>query len=111
MSQNERIPKRFLGSFFDPDSVMKIARWAVIISWVVVAVYAVDFVLAILVFGLQYARGFMSGMGPSDLLTQIVYLLERPFRGAVYFIVLQAIGGVLLILMDMESDLRQAGGK
>lgn len=109
MSQTEQKPGRFLGTYFDPDAVLRVSRWAEILSWVVAAVYVADVLLAFLVFILQFARGFMQGMGPTDILTNLVYLLERPFRGIVYFVVLQAISKALLVLMDIEEDMRRPG--
>ena len=100
--------KKFMGTYFDRDTVMKVSRWADILSWVVVVVYAVDLLASLAVFGLQYARGYLGGMGFSDLFMNVLYIVERPFRGIVYFIALQAIGKALLILMDMEDNTRRA---
>ena len=111
MNDTESQPVSFLGTYFDRDVVLRVSRWADILSWVVVAVYAVDMVLALTVFLLQFARGFWQGMGFTDVLTNLVYLFERPFRGVVYFIALQGIGKVLLILMDMEESLRRSTRK
>ena len=111
MSDNESQPTRFLGTYYDRDVVLKVSRWAEILSWVVVVVYAVDLLLALTVFGLQVVRGFMQGMGFTDFFTNVLYIIERPFRGVVYFIALQGIGKVLLMLMDMEESLRQSARK
>jgi hypothetical protein len=75
---------------------------------VVAGVYAVDLIVALGVFVLQYIRGFWAPMGFSEVLTNVLYLIERPFRGIVYFIALQAISKALLILMDMEDNTRRA---
>jgi hypothetical protein len=111
MSNTELEPARFLGTYFDRDTVIKVSRWADIISWVVVGVYAFDLLLALTVFLLQFGRGFWQGMGFTDILTNVLYIFERPFRGVVYFIALQGIGKVLLILMDMEESLRRTARK
>ncbi len=111
MAENEQKSTRYLGTYFDPDLVLKVSRWAEILSWVVVAVYVVDLLLAITVFVLQAVRGFMAGWGLTDILNQIVYIIERPFRGIVYFVALQAISKALLILMDMEQNLRPGARK
>jgi hypothetical protein len=108
MEEKEAKPVRFLGTYFDPENVLRAARWAEILSWVVVVVYVVDMLMALVVFVLQYARGFMQGLGFTDVAQQVLYLLERPFRGIVYFVVLQAIAKGLLILMDMEENTRRA---
>ncbi len=102
---------KFLGTYFDRDSVVKVSRWGEILSWVVVGVYAVDLLLALGVFVLQYARGFWAGIGFTDVFTNALYIAERPFRGVIYFIALQAISKSLLILMDMEDNTRRAARK
>jgi hypothetical protein len=103
--------EKFMGTYFDRDSVIKVARWGEILSWVVVGLYAVDLLLALGVFVLQYFRGFWVGVGFTDQVTNLLYILERPFRGIVYFIALQAIAKALLILMDMEDNTRRMARK
>ncbi|MFZ5903685.1 MAG: hypothetical protein ACOYZ8_09070 [Chloroflexota bacterium] len=108
---SESKDEKFMGTYFDRDAVMTVSRWAEILSWVVVVVYAVDLVAALGVFALQYIRGFWMGMGFSDVFMNVLYIVERPFRGVAYFIALQAIGKALLILMDMEDNTRRAARK
>jgi hypothetical protein len=111
MSQEIKPPIAFLGAYFDRDVVLRVARWADILSWAVAVVYVLDFLLAAGVFVLQTGRGFWVWAGPTDLAANILLIVERPFRGIVYFVVLQAIGNGLLILMDMEDNLRRAARK
>jgi len=103
--------EKFFGTYFDRDTIVKVARWADILSWIVVATYTVDWVFAIGVFVLQYARGFWGYAGFTDIVTNILILFERPFRGVVYFVALQGIGKTLLILLDMEENTRRAARK
>jgi hypothetical protein len=103
--------EKFMGTFFDRDIVIKLSRTGEILSWIVVGVYTVDVLLAILSLILQYLRGYMMGVGVTDLATNIVYVLERPFRGFVYFMALQAIAKILLILLDMEDNTRRIARK
>ncbi|MEW5941652.1 MAG: hypothetical protein AB1750_18455 [Chloroflexota bacterium] len=103
--------EKFFGTYFDRDTIVKVSRWADILSWIVAVVYAVDLLLALGVFALQYARGFLAGMGFTDIATNALIIIERPFRGAVYFIALQGIGKTLLILLDMEENTRRAARK
>ena len=110
MTESKRC-STFLGTYFDKDVVIRVARWADILSWIVVVVYAMDIILSAGVFVLQIVRGFWAGMGPTDMASNILLILERPFRGIVYFVALQAIGKALLILMDMEENLRRTAGK
>jgi len=105
--KNEKFP----GTYFDRDTVVQVSRWGEILSWVVVGVYVLDLLLALFVFLLQYMRGFLTGMGLTDLLTNLLNIVERPFRGVVYFVALQAISKAILILMDMEDNTRRAARK
>jgi hypothetical protein len=109
MSENKS--ETFLGTYFDRDTILKVSRWADILSWIVVAVYAVDLLLSLGIFFLQYMRGFWVGLGFSDIAMNLLIIVERPFRGVVYFIALQGIGKTLLILMDMEENTRRAARK
>jgi hypothetical protein len=110
MTDNKEPTRKFLGTYFDADKVIQLARWAEILSWVVVAVYAVDLLVAAGTFALVVMRGFWGG-GFTDLANSIILIVERPFRGVVYFIALQTIGKSMLILMDMEENTRRAARK
>ena len=101
-------PTGFMGTYFDKSAVLRVSRWSELIAYVVGVVYAIDLVTALGVFYLQYTRGFWSGLGFSDLFTNVLYIIERPFRGLVYFIILMAVSKVLLILMDVEDNLRNS---
>ena len=101
-------PTGFMGTYFDKSAVLRVSRWSEIVAYVVGVVYAIDLVTALGVFYLQYTRGFWSGLGFSDLFTNLLYIIERPFRGMVYFIILMAISKALLILMDVEDNLRHS---
>ncbi len=100
--------EHFLGAYFDRDGVLRLARLLVILSWVVVGIYAVDLALGLGVMFLQYVRGFMPGMGFTDALQNLVYIFERPVHGIVYFAVLQALARGLQIFMDVEDNTRRA---
>jgi hypothetical protein len=105
MSEEKR---QFLGTYFDREGVLRMARIIAILSWIVAAIYALDIVVGLGVFVLQYLRGFMVGMGFTDTLQQILYILERPLHGMLYFAAMQAVSKGLLILLDMEDNTRRA---
>ena len=98
----------FLGTYFDRDAVLRLVLVANIFSWVVLVIYAGQLVLSAAVFILSALRGYTTGMGFSDYAQQILFLVEQPFRGVVYFVVLQAVGKALLIFMDVEDNTRRA---
>ncbi|MFH1186046.1 MAG: hypothetical protein V1755_13560 [Chloroflexota bacterium] len=98
---------RFLGTYFDRDVMMRLSRILGVLSWVVAAIYAADLTLALTVMGVQYARGFMVGMAVTDLLQQLLYIIERPLHGILYFAVLQSLSHGLLIALDIEDNTRR----
>lgn len=105
MSTGER--SGFVATYFSKEVVMRIARYAQSASWVVLGVYAFDLALSLGVYLLQWTRGLIGPMGPSDILVNAIYLIERPFRGIAYFFALQAVGHILLILLDIEDNTRR----
>lgn len=100
--------KRFLGTYFDREAVIRWSRVLAVLAWVVAGIYAVDLVLGLTVFGLQMARGFMLGLGPTDLAQNILYILERPLHGVLYFAILMVLSQGLLIALDVEENTRRA---
>lgn len=101
----------FLGTYFDRDAVLRMARVIAILSWVVAAIYVLDVAVATGQFVLQYVRGFMQGMGFTDKLMNFLYILERPLHGALYFAAMQAVSKGMLMLLDVEDNTRRAAKK
>ena len=101
----------FLGTFFDREGVIRFARIFLILSWVIATIYAADLLINLAVFGLQFARGFLSGMGFTDIFQNVLYILERPLHGIIYFAVSQTLGRGLLIALDIEENTRRAARK
>jgi hypothetical protein len=100
--------ERFLGTYFDRDAVIRMARVIAILSWIVAGIYILDFLVGGGVFFLQNLRGLMPGMGFTDSLQNILYILERPLHGMLYFAAMQAVSKGLLIFLDVEDNTRRA---
>jgi hypothetical protein len=100
--------ERFLGTYFDREGVLRIAKALIVLSWVVAGIYAADFVIGMGVFGLQYARGLLTGLGPTDVMQNVLYILERPIHGILYFAILQVLARGLQIALDVEDNTRRA---
>jgi uncharacterized ion transporter superfamily protein YfcC len=98
----------FLGTYFSKDTVLRLTVVAKILSWVVVGVYSLEWMVQALAMILQLARGFWTGMGFTDVAQSILYLFEQPLRGVVYFVVLQGMAQALQMFMDMEDNTRRA---
>ncbi len=105
---NMGIRENFLGTYFSKDAILRLASVAKILSWVVMVLYVLEWLVQALVMVLQIARGFWTGMGFTDVLQSILYLFEQPLRGVVYFVVLQGVAQALLMFMDMEDNTRRA---
>ncbi|MBE3066119.1 MAG: hypothetical protein IMZ73_01645 [Chloroflexi bacterium] len=101
--------ENFLGTYFSKDTVLRLTSVAKLLSWVVVGVYALEWLVQALAMVLQITRGFWTGMGFTDVAQSILYLFEQPLRGVVYFVVLQGVAQALLMFMDIEDNTRRAG--
>jgi hypothetical protein len=104
-----KIEKRenFLGTYFSKETVLKLASGARIFSWIIAGFYIVQWLVQIGTSFLQIVRGFWAGMGFTDIAQNMLWLLEQPLRGLVYFVVLQGVAQALLIFMDMEDNTRR----
>ena len=100
--------ERFLGTYFDRDAVIRMARVIAILSWVVAGIYLFDVVLSVGVFFLSYVRGFVIGLGFTDILQNALIIIERPLHGMLYFAAMQAVSKGLLIFLDVEDNTRRA---
>ena len=98
----------FLGTYFNKDAVLRLVSVARILSWVIVGIYALEWLAQTLAMITQVSSGSWTGMGFTDVTQSILYLFEQPLRGVVYFIVLQGVALGLLIFMDMEDNTRRA---
>lgn len=100
--------ENFLGTYFNKDTVLRLTSVAKLLSWVVVGVYTLEWLVQALAMVLQIARGFWTGMGFTDVVQSILYQFEQPLRGVVYFVVLQGLAQGLLMFMDMEDNTRRS---
>ena len=108
MTESDNSKTNFAGTYFDRDSVLRIARLANIFAWISLIYYAVQVALALTVFTLQIARGLITLPGFTDIIQQLMWILQPALPALWNFIGLQAVGKVLLIFMDMEDNTRRA---
>lgn len=113
MNDTNESKTNFAGTYFDRDLVLKISRWARIFSWVILGIYLFTWLVSFTQFMIQFASGmfFYKGMSIVDAIATFTPQLLTPLPGIVYFFALQAIGKVLLILMDMEDNTRRGARK
>ncbi len=103
--------EKFLGTYFDRDAVLKMARVIAILSWVTAGIYAWDLILSLGILFLQYIRHLIMPMGFTDVAQQLLFIFERPLHGVLYFAAMQAVSKGLMIMLDMEENLRRAARK
>lgn len=105
---NDKSKTNFAGTYFDRDSILRLARLADIFAWLTLVYHVAQAGVALVVFVLQIARGLMVLPGLTDYIQQFLWIFQPTLPGLLYFIGLQAIGKVLLIFMDMEDNTRRA---
>ena len=110
MTETKDSPVRFFGTYFDRDAVLKVARWAQILSWIVAAVYLITWITSTAQFAIQYSTGmfYNKGMTIFDSINFFSPYLLQPVPGVLYFFSLQGIARALLIFMDIEDNTRRA---
>ena len=111
MTESENSKTNFAGTYFDRDSILRLARLANIFAWASLIYYAGQAVLSITIFTLQLVRGLIILPGFTDLAQQILWSLQPALPGLWNFIGLQTVGKLLLIFMDMEDNTRRAARK
>ena len=111
MTEPDNSKTNFAGTYFDRDSVLRLARLANIFAWTLLIYYAAQAGMALTIFILQLLRGLMVLPGFTDYAQQILWILQPAIPGLWYFIGIQAIGKILLIFMDMEDNTRRAARK
>lgn len=100
----------FLGTYFDRDAALRIARAAGILAWVLLALYAYTTLVSTGQFLFLVASGAVSYAGTNifDRLSIPTLQISQLSPGAVYFIMLKIAQQALLILLDVEDNSRRA---
>ena len=108
MTESNNSKTSFAGTYFDRDSILRLARLANIFAWAALIYYAAQAVVSLTIFILQLVRGLIAPPGFTDFAQQIIWALQPAVPGLWNFIGLQAVGKILLIFMDMEDNTRRA---
>jgi hypothetical protein len=103
----------FLGTYFDRDAALRIARLAGILAWALLAMYVYTTLVSIGQFWFLVASGVASYEGANifDRLSIPTLQLSQLAPGLVYFIMLKVAQQALLILLDVEDNSRRAARK
>jgi hypothetical protein len=103
----------FLGTYFDRDTALGLARWTGILAWVLLAMYAYITLVSTGQFLTLLVSGAVSYAGTNifDRLSIPTMQISQLVPGLVYFVMLKVAQQVLLILLDMEDNSRRAARK
>ncbi len=108
MTKSDDSKTNFAGTYFDRDSILRLARLADTFAWITLVYYLGQFALTLLIFILQVLRGLIIVLGFTDVTQQLFWMFQPVLPGLWYFIGIQAVGKGLLIFMDMEENTRHA---
>jgi len=103
----------FLGTYYDRDAALRMARLAGGLAWVLLAFYAYTTFISIGQFWFMIASGAASyeGVNIFDRLSIPTLQISQLTPGLVYFSMLKVAQQVLLILLDVEDNSRRAARK
>ena len=113
MNQSNENRTGFLGTYFDRDAVLRIARLAGILAWILLAFYVYTTLISVGQFWSYVATGAASYEGTNifDRLSIPTMQLSQLSPGLVYFTMLKVAQQALLILLDVEDNSRRAARK
>lgn len=113
MSESNEKQAAFLGTYFDRDAVLRLSRWADILAWVILTIYAMSWLLSMTLLLAQYWSGLYFDKGATFLTALNIFApyFQQPLPGVFYFFGLQAVSKGMLILLDMEDNTRRAARK
>jgi hypothetical protein len=103
----------FFGTYFDRDAVLRIARTANVIAWILLAFYGYITLVSVGQYISLMASGMITfeNMTLFDRLSIPTLQLTQLAPGLVYFVLLKVAQQALLILLDMEDNSRRAARK
>lgn len=110
MSETSEKQAGFLGTYFDRDGVLRLARWADVVAWIILTIYVLWWLSSFLMFFGQYLNGMFFDKGSTflNVISTFAGQLQQPLPGVFYFFGLQGISKGLLMFMDMEDNTRRA---
>ena len=113
MNQPREDRTGFLGTYFDRDVSLRLARWAGIIAWALLGMYVYTTLVSTGQFLSLLLSGQISYAGTSifDRLSIPTMQISQLVPGLVYFIMLKIAQQILLIMLDIEDNSRRAARK
>ena len=95
--------RAFLGTYFDRSLVLRVSRWIIILGWLILAAYLLEFGYTTY----QSVSSAIINAYPLDF-TFLLLNLKSPLQGLMLLGILYGISQALLILLDIEDNTREA---
>jgi hypothetical protein len=113
MNQPSEKQTGFLGTYFDRDASLRIARLAGILAWMILGLYVYTTLVSTGQFLFLVASGAVNYAGANifDRMSIPTLQISQLTPGVVYFIMLKVAQQTLLILLDVEDNSRRAARK
>ena len=113
MNQSPEKRSGYLGTYFDREASLRLARWAGILAWVLLGMYAYTTLVSTGQFLSLMITGAVSYAGTNifDRLSIPTMQISQLVPGLVYFVMLKIAQQILLILLDVEDNSRRAARK
>ena len=110
MNQPKESRTGFLGTYFDRDGALRLARWTGILAWVLLGLYTYTTLVSTGQYLSMLLNGLVSysGMNIFDRLSIPTLLIPQLVPGLAYFAMLKIAQQALLILLDLEDNSRRA---
>lgn len=113
MNQPSEKRTGFLGTYFDRDASLRIARLAGILAWIILGLYVYTTLVSTGQFLFLVASGAVNYAGANifDRMSIPTLQISQLTPGVVYFVMLKVAQQALLILLDVEDNSRRAARK
>ena len=113
MNQPSEERTGFLGTYFDRDSSLRLARWAGRLAWILLGLYVYTTIVSTGQFLSALASGAASYTGANifDIMSIPTLQISQLIPGLVYFLILKIAQQIILILLDVEDNSRRAARK
>lgn len=103
MNPTNRPRRVFLGTYFDRGRVLRLANVAMVLGWVILGVYVLEYAYNAYI---NISGALLNGY-PVDI-AFLLLNLKGPLQGTMALVALYAVAQVLLMLLDIEDNTREA---
>jgi hypothetical protein len=107
-NKSDNMHSKFRGTYFIHENILRLSLIARIMAWLVLGAFIIEWLYPIsILFYQNLIAPTPLDMKAPGIVQSLLINLSNPFIGGVMFIILQVVGQMLLILLDMEDNSRQ----